>query len=110
MLSFWQAWSAPCLAELRRLSTMYGRPTEEQPTIVAFHGGPQSDLDRVRKELALPFTLVQDVDQVVARLYGVRCWPTTVTIGPDARVEHVQFGVPAREPDASQFGGDQDVT
>ena len=110
MLSFWHAWSAPCLAELRRLSTMYGRPTEEQPTIVAFHGGPQSDLDRVRKELALPFTLVQDVDQVVARLYGVRCWPTTVTIGPDARVEHVQFGVPARERDASQFGGDEDVT
>jgi hypothetical protein len=61
--------------------------------------------------LALPFTVVQDVHQVVARLYGVRCWPTTVTIGPDARVEHVQFGVPpSREPDASQFDADQAVT
>jgi hypothetical protein len=49
LLNFWQSWSAPCLAELRRLQRLHegGRGT---PFFVAFHGGNNRDaLDEVRK-------------------------------------------------------------
>jgi hypothetical protein len=64
------------------------------PFIVAFHGGNNTDaLDEIRKRLGLSFALVQDSRQQIARRYGVRCWPTTITIGADGRAEHIQFGI-----------------
>jgi peroxiredoxin len=93
LLNFWQSWSAPCLAELRRLQRLQetGKGT---PFIVAFHGGNNTDaLDEIRKRLRLSFALVQDSRQRIATRYGVRCWPTTITIGVDGRAEHIQFGI-----------------
>jgi peroxiredoxin len=93
LLNFWQSWSAPCLAELRRLQRLQetGKGT---PFIVAFHGGNNSDaLDEIRKRLGLSFALVQDSRQQIARRYGVRCWPTTILVGADGRAEHIQFGI-----------------
>jgi peroxiredoxin len=93
LLNFWQSWSAPCLAELGRLQRLQaaGKGT---PFIVAFHGGNNSDaLDEIRKRLGLSFALVQDSRQQIARRYGVRCWPTTITVDADGRAEHIQFGI-----------------
>jgi len=93
VLSFWQSWSAPCLKELRRLQGLHEQRSEA-PYIVAFHGGKDGKaLDAIRKQLGLSFPLVQDVDQRIARTYGVRCWPTTIRINADGRVEHAQFGI-----------------
>jgi peroxiredoxin len=64
------------------------------PVIVAFHGGKDPKiLEEIRKQYGLSFSLVQDTDHVIARKYGVRCWPTTVSVNADGRVSHVQFGV-----------------
>jgi peroxiredoxin len=92
LLNFWQSWSAPCLTELQRLQDLtHAGP--KAPFIVAFHGGADSKaVDDVRKSLALSFPVVQDPLQQIARRYGVRCWPTTVTIDPNGSVEHIQFG------------------
>jgi peroxiredoxin len=97
LLNFWQSWSAPCLAELRRLQRLHedGRGT---PFIVAFHGGNNRDaLDEVRKRLGLSFVLVQDSQQQIARQYGVGCWPTTISVDADGHAENIQFGM-AHEP------------
>jgi peroxiredoxin len=93
LLNFWQFWSVPCLTELGRLQRLHqaGRNT---PFIVAFHGGNNGNaLDEIRKRLGLSFALVQDSQQQIARQYGVRCWPTTILVGADGRVEHIQLGV-----------------
>ena len=93
LLNFWQSWSAPCLMELGRLQRLYeaGRGT---PFVVAFHGGNDSNaLAEIRKRLGLSFALVQDSQQQIARQYGVRCWPTTISVGADGRAEHIQFGI-----------------
>jgi peroxiredoxin len=93
VLNFWQSWSAPCLTELGRLQRLHesGKGT---PFIVAFHGGNNSNaLDDIRKRLGLSFPLVQDTQQRIARQYGVRCWPTTISVGADGRAEHIQFGI-----------------
>jgi thiol-disulfide isomerase/thioredoxin len=91
LLNFWQSWSAPCITELQRLQHLY--QGSEAPFIVAFHGGAKSEaVDEVRKRLGLSYPLVQDAQQQMARRYGVRCWPTTIKVDADGRVEHVQFG------------------
>lgn len=92
LLNFWQSWSAPCVAELTRLQRLYETEKGEL-FIVAFHGGKDGKaLDEIRKRLNLSFPLVQDSHQRIARRFGVRCWPTTVMIGAEGHVEHVQFG------------------
>jgi peroxiredoxin len=103
LLNFWQSWSAPCLKELRRLQGLHEQ-REGAPFIVAFHGGKDTKaLDAIRKQLGLSFALVQDTDQEVARRYGVRCWPTTIRISADGRVEHIQSGISHEHRPASGY-------
>jgi len=100
LFNFWQSWSAPCIKELRRLQQLHKQAGGRAPLIVAFHGGKERKiLGEIRKQLELSFALVQDADQVIARKYGVRCWPTTVSVNADGLVSHVQFGLsPERTP------------
>ena len=94
LLNFWQAWSAPCIKELDRLQHLHKQAGERGPVIVAFHGGKDArDLDEIRRRHGLSFPLVQDAEQLIARTYGVRCWPTTVSVNADGFVDHVQFGI-----------------
>jgi peroxiredoxin len=100
LLNFWQSWSAPCLAELSRLQRLH-EAGNGSPFIVALHGGSNySALADIRKRLGLSFALVQDSQQRIARRYGVRCWPTTIAIGADGRVDHIQFGIAHEQRDA----------
>ena len=93
LLNFWQSWSAPCLTELGRLQRLH-QAGKETPFIVAFQGGKNSKgFDEIRKRLGLSFPLVQDSQQRIARRYGVRCWPTTIMVDAEGRVEHIQFGI-----------------
>jgi thiol-disulfide isomerase/thioredoxin len=101
LLNFWQSWSAPCLKELQRLQTLHRRPgsgertSETPPFIVALHGGKAAqDANAIRKDLGLSFVVAQDAEQRIARKYGVRCWPTTVSINSQGLIDHVQFGLP----------------
>jgi peroxiredoxin len=92
LLNFWQSWSAPCLAELERLQLLRDE-CSPSPFVVAFHGGADAKApDGVRKRLRLSYPLVQDFQQQIGLRYGVRCWPTTVKIDADGRVEHIQLG------------------
>ena len=103
IINFFQAWSSPCLTELARLQALHD---DEKITasVVAFHGGQDAkSLDELRKELGLTFPLVHDAQHRVARRYGVRCWPTTITVGPDGCVEHIQLG------SARQYQGPKDA-
>jgi len=92
LVNFWQSWSAPCLAELARLQRLT-EAGKDAPVVVALHGGASAEpLAEIRKRLGLSFRLVQDWEQLVARQYGVRCWPTTIAFGSDGRAQHVQYG------------------
>lgn len=91
-LNFFLSWSTPCLTELQRLQSLQ-RAGRDGPFIVAFHGGVKRDaIDDVRKRLSLSFSLVQDSQQRLAQRYGVRCWPTTIKVDANGRVEQIQFG------------------
>jgi peroxiredoxin len=82
ILNFFQSWSAPCIRELQRLQALQERrPKGGGPFVVALHGGnDEKALADLRKRHGLTFPLVQDRDQVIARQYGITCWPTTIAI------------------------------
>ena len=70
------------------------RGGDRAPLVVALHGGKEgSVLDQIRTQYRLPFPLVQDTDQRIARIYGVRCWPTTISIDANGLVTRVQIGL-----------------
>jgi peroxiredoxin len=92
VILFWKSWSAPCLRELRRLQEIAGRPGG--PFVMAVNGGERREViadARSRHGLTVP--LVHDPDQIIAAMYGVRCWPTTVSINEEGIVDRVQFGM-----------------
>jgi peroxiredoxin len=94
ILNFWQAWSTPSIKELIRLERLGKQAGEQTPFIVAFHGGKERKMaEQVRKQHALSYVVAHDDQQRVARIFGVRCWPTTIWINADGIVNHVQFGV-----------------
>lgn len=94
LLNFWQSWSEPCIKELLRLRQLQKGAGASAPFIVAFHGSKDGKiLEEIRKQHGLTFSLPQDTDQRIARMYGVKCWPTTISVNADGLVSHVQFGV-----------------
>jgi len=94
ILNFFQSWSAPCIRELQRLQALQERrPKGGGPFVVALHGGnDEKALADLRKRHGLTFPLVQDRDQVIARQYGITCWPTTIAINPDGSIGRMQLG------------------
>jgi peroxiredoxin len=91
-LHFWQSWSAPCIRELRRLQRLRDG-SARPPVVIAVNGGEAREvIAETRRQNDLTFTLVHDSDRRITRLYGVRCWPTTVSIDADGIVERIQFG------------------
>ena len=93
LVNFGQSWSDPSRKELRHLQSRYDRAQREGTFIVGVLGGNKYGLEQIRKDLGLSFPLVQDADQRIATAFGVRCWPTTITIDAEGRIEHIQLGV-----------------
>jgi peroxiredoxin len=93
VLNFWQSWSTPSINELLMLDRLAKERAGGQGFIVAFHGGKEPKMiDEIRKQHRLSLALAHDPEQRIARIYGVRCWPTTISINADGLIEHVQFG------------------
>jgi hypothetical protein len=96
LLCFWQSWSAPCLEELERHARLRDRGGRDAPLVLAFHGGRSAgEVDEVHRRLGRTLLMAHDAEHRVSSRFGVRCWPTTVSVGPDLRIEHVRFGLAA---------------
>jgi peroxiredoxin len=93
LLNFWQSWSSPCIRELRRLQTLHKRGGQDAAVIVAVNGGEKGlVLSEFRCLLNLGFALVPDPEKTIAAQFGIECWPTTVSINAQGKVEGAQFG------------------
>jgi peroxiredoxin len=93
-INFWTSWSTASIRELRRLQRLQDTGGQRPPLIIAVNGGESVDaVAEVRQKYGLTFSLAADEKGLIARQFGVQCWPTTFSIGPDGTVEHVQSGV-----------------
>jgi len=100
LLTFWQSWSVPCLRELRRLEL--ARAERGAPLVLAVNGGEEREvLAEVRRKNGLSFPLIHDPEQLIAGLYGIRCWPTTISINEGGFVDRVQLGLSHAAREAS---------
>lgn len=92
VLAFWQSWSAPSIRELERLQALAHE--RNAPRILAINGGEdRSALEAVRRQHGVSLPLYEDPGRRVGARYGVRCWPTTVSINEAGIVSRVQFGL-----------------
>jgi peroxiredoxin len=100
VITFWQPWSEPCVKEVARLA----RPADKSRAntkVIAVHGGASPEVPEAIAEMhkrhGEGILLAHDANHAITRLYGVRCWPTTITIDETGVIERVQFGhSPAR--------------
>jgi hypothetical protein len=61
-----------------------------------------AEIAAVRRQHEITFTLIHDDEQRIGRLYGVHCWPTTLSINPQGIVDRIQFGaLPTQRGDNS---------
>ena len=102
-LNFWKSWSKPCLRELRRLQTLQEQQPGNAPVIMAVNSEDAALAD-VRCQNNLTFRLIPDRNQSIAELYGVQCWPTTVSINQEGIIDRIQFGLAHEARETSEYG------
>lgn len=103
LLAFWQSWSAPSVRELERLQALHAE--DRALLIFGINGGEDRAVrDEVRRRHGLTLPLVPDPDRAIAARYGVRCWPTTVSINQEGFVDRIQIGL-ADEPRRDRAAG-----
>jgi peroxiredoxin len=92
-LTFWTSRSEPSLDHLEFLREMQMTRGRRAPVTIAVGDGESPEqVARIVEEKEFPFLLLPDPDRRVSRMFGVWCWPCTVWIRPDLRVEAIDFG------------------
>jgi hypothetical protein len=95
-LAFLDLRSEPSVEHLRHLRRAYERAGRAAPVLLAIGDGEGPDqVSEVARAERLPFPLLPDPERSISKRYGVGCWPVTVWIRPDMRVEAVDFGLTA---------------
>jgi peroxiredoxin len=104
LLNFWKSWSKPCMRELRRLQTLQEQGSGRAPVIMAINGGEDhAAFTDVRCQSNLTFRVIPDRNQSIGELYGVQCWPTTVSINQEGIIDRIQFGLPHETRETGEY-------
>lgn len=95
LVCFWQIWSDACRLELRRLQELLNRAEPGSLAVIGLC--PDADPDQlrdIRERNRITFVLGHDKDRQIARQFGVRFWPTTVSVSPSQIVDSVHHSFP----------------
>jgi peroxiredoxin len=93
LLTFWATWSSPSCAELQRLETRAKQDEGRTLFVAVCEEEASDDVQRFLEEQKLDLFAVADPDGQIARLYGVTCLPTTISIDANGLIRGVQFGL-----------------
>ena len=91
LINFWALWCGPCLSEMPIIQSRFW---EHSPDLVvlAIEDGPGGfDLKNYVTEAEFSFLVLPGSDEV-ARLYGVRAYPTSFFIDADGVIQSVVVG------------------
>ena len=90
---FVQKGSAASAAVLRGLASARGNREGSDPfVVVVVDGAGADDLDKLKSELHDEFVAIPDMDGAVSKRFGVRAWPTRVTVNEQGIVTGVDVG------------------
>jgi hypothetical protein len=93
IVTFVQAGHASSSAQLEQLSGRSSERRDTDPHVVAVVDRADADqVQRLRDQLGLDFAVMPDTTGTIADRFGVRIWPTTVTLDGSGTVIDVQLG------------------
>jgi thiol-disulfide isomerase/thioredoxin len=96
ILNFWASWCVPCREEMPALQRIYEQYNPDGLVILGINQTFVDDLETARtfvQELSLTFPNVRDDEgDISGSLYRAMGLPTSVFIGQDGAIAHVQVG------------------
>lgn len=105
VLAFWTPRSGPSVAHLELLRDLPAADGYQAPLVVAVCDGEGPErVEELVGHRRLPFLVLPDPDRRIARQFGVWCWPATVWIRPDQRIEAIDLGTPAGSAAPAAYG------
>lgn len=97
VVTFVRADSAASQAHLRTLAAQYGKGKDDGPMVLVVAEGAANDVARIQEQIGADWDVVADREGAMANRFGVRVWPTTLTLDQGGVVAAVEVG--ARLPD-----------
>ena len=90
---FWKTSSEPSIDAVRSLQPASGDSSNEAPVILAVNDGETAEAARAAATANhLSATIVPDPDRKIAAAYGVKIWPTIVSIDASGSVSGIMYG------------------
>ena len=80
ILNFWFTTCGPCRHEIPELSAFYNAHPETPMYGISIDAMPPNQLRQASRSLEISYEVLQDRNQVVAGLYGVSVYPTTIIV------------------------------
>jgi hypothetical protein len=103
IITFARRSASSSAAHLRDLHARYGDTTREGTHVVVVLGGAdQRDVEALKNELGVDFTVLPDPQGTMSRRFGIRFWPTTLTVDGSGVVTDIEYGRrhrASRDPD-----------
>lgn len=87
MLNFWATWCPPCRAEMPTIQAAYTDRQNEGFTVLAINNGETpAQIQPFVQAFGLQFPVVLDENSELARIYGVRSFPTSIFIDAQGEI------------------------
>jgi peroxiredoxin len=93
-LNFWATWCGPCKVEMPAMEKLYREFRPKGFVVVAISSDAEGPAVTrpYRDALGLSFTIADDSEMLVSRLYGVRSLPLTFLVNREGVITHQIFG------------------
>jgi len=93
-LNFWATWCGPCKVEMPAMEKLYREFRTKGFVVVAVSSDAEGPAVTrpYRDALGLSFTIADDSEMLVSRLYGVRSLPLTFLVNREGVITHQIFG------------------
>lgn len=93
VIAFWSTWCSRCEEELRFLKDKFGNRTDVAVLLVNQDSAKKVSLARVRamkEKLGIRFPVLLDEGLALWEVYGINALPTSIVIGKDGSIKHVE--------------------
>lgn len=93
LIAFWSTWCSRCEEELAFLRDTFGERTDVAVILVNQDSERKVSTSRVRKirdKLGIRFPVVVDEGLALWDVYGINALPTSVVIGKNGKIKHVE--------------------